>query len=192
MSEYRYTPVDFENPSKLFVLEDVLKGIIGGALLYNPYYQTFGLKGDERVLDFGCGGGAGSRCLRKMLTADGQLTCVDTSHYWIRRATKRLGKHTGVSCLTGDIRNLQLPEKSFDVITVFHVLHDINPGERQDTIKALAKLLDGNGTVFIREPTKLSHGMAVAEIRSLFSTAGLKEARFTESKTEYRGAFRHA
>ena len=48
---------DFEHPSILLVLEDKLKGLLGGSLLYNPYFKTFGLKGNERVLDFGCGRG---------------------------------------------------------------------------------------------------------------------------------------
>ena len=40
MSEYAFKQVDFENPSALFVLEDVLKGLIGGPLLYTSDYQT--------------------------------------------------------------------------------------------------------------------------------------------------------
>ena len=67
MSGHQFKQVDFENPSVLFILEDKLKGLLGCPLLYNRYFRTFGLKGDERVLDFGCGGGAGSRCLAKLL-----------------------------------------------------------------------------------------------------------------------------
>ena len=61
MSDDNFKEYDFEHPSTIFVLEDKLKGLLGGPLLYNPYFITFGLKGNERVLDFGCGGGAGSR-----------------------------------------------------------------------------------------------------------------------------------
>ena len=190
MSEYKYRQIDFDSPSALFVFEDILKGLIGGPLLYNPYYRTFGLKGDERVLDFGCGGGAGSRCLRKILKNNGHLTCVDISNYWIKRAKKRLGKYPDVSCLVGDIRKLDLTDKSFDVINIFHVIHDIAPEDRQDTVNTLARLLNKNGKVFIREPIKQSHGMPVAEIRELFSNAGLNEDKFTENKSEYSGVFK--
>jgi len=38
------------------MLEDMLKGFLGGALLYNSCFMAFGLKGNEMVLDFGCGG----------------------------------------------------------------------------------------------------------------------------------------
>ncbi len=190
MGEYKYKQRDFDNPSALFVFEDMLKGLIGGPLLYNPYFKTFGLKGDEQVLDFGCGGGTGSRCLKKILKNNGHLTCVDTSNYWIKRAKKRLGKYPNVSCLVGDIRKLNLADKSFYVITIFHVIHDIAPEDRQDIVNTLARLLNKNGKVFIREPIKQSHGMPVSEIRELFSNAGFNEAKFTENKSEYHGVFK--
>ena len=60
MVNYDFKGYDFEHPSALFILEDKLKGILGRPLLYNPYFKTLGLKGNESVLDFGCGGGAGS------------------------------------------------------------------------------------------------------------------------------------
>jgi len=81
MSEYQFKQVDFENPSFLFVLEDMLKNLIGGMLFYNSYYKTFGLKGNEKVLDFGCGGGTGAKYLMKFLNKSGHLTCVDVAHY---------------------------------------------------------------------------------------------------------------
>jgi ubiquinone/menaquinone biosynthesis C-methylase UbiE len=189
-SEYQYKRVDFENPSAPFLLEDILKNLIGGPLMYSPYFKTFGLKGDERILDFGCGGGVGSRCLAKILDEKGHLTCIDVSNYWIKKATRRLKKYPNVSCLAGDICKLDLPDKSYDVITIVHVIHDITPESRQETANALARLLYTGGTLFIREPVKQSHGMPSAEIRGLFSSAGLKEVKFTENKSEYRGEYK--
>jgi ubiquinone/menaquinone biosynthesis C-methylase UbiE len=189
MSTDEFKERDFEHPSTLFVLEDVLKGLIGGPILYNSYFKTFELKGDEKVLDFGCGGGAGSRSLLKFLNRNGQLTCVDTSNFWIDKARKRLSKYSNVELHTGDIRELNIPDSKFDIITVFHVIHDIPPAERPETVKALARKLKRNGTVFVREPTKKSHGMPVDEIRALFSEAGFKETGRNESKSEYIGRF---
>ena len=191
-SEYKFKQVDFENPSALFVLEDILKGLIGGPLLYNPYFKTFGLKGNEKILDFGCGGGAGSKCLAKLLNEEGHLTCVDISNYWTDRATRRLKKHPNVECRVGDIRKLEIPDHSFDVISIVHVIHDIGPEERQDVVTVLCQKLKRDGTVFIREPIKKSHGMPAAEIRTLFENAGLREADYKESKSEYRGRFESA
>jgi ubiquinone/menaquinone biosynthesis C-methylase UbiE len=192
MSEYEFEQVDFENPSALFVLEDILKGLIGCPLLYGPYFRSFGLKGDENVLDFGCGGGAGSRCLAELLNRNGHLTCVDISNYWIKKAKKRLRKYVNVKCIAGDIGELALPADSFDVISIFHVIHDISPVDRQDTVAALSRLLRKDGAAFVREPIKKSHGMPVEEIQTLFSNAGLKEIGHSESKSEYKGRFQLA
>ena len=106
MNGHNFKEYDFEHPSILFILEDKLKGLLGGPLLYYPYYRTFGLKGNENVLDFGCGGGAGARCLANLLSKDGHLTCVDVSSHWIAKARKRLDKYSNVACKSGDIREL--------------------------------------------------------------------------------------
>jgi ubiquinone/menaquinone biosynthesis C-methylase UbiE len=189
MSTAQFKERDFEHPSTLFVLEDALKGLIGGLILYNPYFKTFKLKGNEKVLDFGCGGGTGSRSLLKFLNPNGHLTCVDTSNFWIDKARKRLSKYSNVELHAGDIQELNIPDSEFDVITVFHVIHDIPSAERPETVKSLARKLKKNGTVFVREPTKKSHGMPADEIRALFSEAGFKETGRNESKSEYIGKF---
>jgi ubiquinone/menaquinone biosynthesis C-methylase UbiE len=189
MSEYKFQQVDFDKPSLLFTLEDGLKNLIGEPLFYKPYFTTFGLKGDETVLDFGCGGGVGSRCLRKLLTSQGHLTCVDISSFWINKAKKRLNKYTNVECKSGDIRELDIPENTCDVISIFHVIHDIAPVERQDITNTLSQKLKANGTIFIREPIKESHGMPVTEIRTLLSDAGLKEIEHKVTKSDYMGKY---
>lgn len=189
MSDDNFKQYDFEHPSTLFVLEDKLKGLLGRPLLYNPYFKTFGLKCNERVLDFGCGGGAGSRCLANLLSKGGHLTCVDVSSYWIAKARKRLEKYSNVECKSGDIRELDIPDSSFDIISTIHVVHDISPAERQDIVKTLSQKLKAGGLFFIREPVKKSHGMPVEEIRTLLSGAGLKEIEHKETKSEYMGKY---
>jgi len=189
LSGHDFKEYDFEHPSILFILEDKLKGLLGGPLLYYPYYRTFKLKGNENVLDFGCGGGAGSRCLANLLSKDGHLTCVDVSSYWIAKARKRLDKYSNVECKSGDIRELDIPDSSFDIISAIHVVHDIAPAERQDIVKTLSQKLKAGGLFFIREPVKKSHGMPVEEIRTLLSGAGLKEIKHKANKSEYRGKY---
>jgi len=189
LNGHNFKEYNFEHPSILFILEDKLKGLLGGPLLYYPYYRTFGLKGNENVLDFGCGGGAGSRCLANLLSKDGHLTCVDVSSHWIAKARKRLDKYSNVECKSGDIRELDIPDSSFDVISAIHVVHDIAPAERQDIVKTLSQKLKAGGLFFIREPVKKSHGMTVEEIRTLLSCAGLKEIEHKANKSEYMGKY---
>ena len=189
MSDKDFRPYDFEHPSVLFILEDKLKGLLGGLLLYNPYFKTFALKGNETVLDFGCGGGAGSRCLANLLDKGGHLTCIDISRYWIARARKRLAKYSNVECKSGDIRKLDIPDSSFDVISTFYVIHDIPPAERRDIAEVLSHKLKTGGLLFIKEPVKKPHGMPPEEIRALLSEAGLSEIEHKETKSEYMGRY---
>lgn len=190
MNEYEFKKRDFEHPSIMFKLEDFLKGIVGGPLLYNPYYKTFNLNGNEHILDFGCGGGAGSKCLAKLLNKYGHLTCIDSSPYWISRAKKRLKRFPDIECRHGDIRELDIPDASFDVITIIHVIHDIAPAERADIVNTLGRKLKSNGKLFIRERIQKSHGMPVHELRAILSGAGLKEIESRETSSEYIGAYR--
>ncbi|WP_455391943.1 class I SAM-dependent methyltransferase [[Eubacterium] cellulosolvens] len=189
MNDYEFKQVDFDNPSLMFRFEDKLKSALGGRFLYNPYFRTFGLKGDEKVLDFGCGGGVGSKCILKFLNGNGHVTCVDVSSYWVKRAEKRLEKFPNVDCRQGDIRKLSIPDSSFDVIFIVHVLHDIAPVERQSIVAALSRKLKQGGRLFIREPIRRSHGMPISEIRALLSGVGLKEVNHQKHKSEYAGEF---
>ncbi len=189
MEDYKFKQVDFDNPSLMFRLEDKLKSALGGRFLYNPYFRTFGLKGDENVLDFGCGGGVGSKCMLNFLNSSGYITCVDVSSYWMKRTAKRLKKFPNVECRQGDIRNLNIPDSSFDVIYIIHVIHDIAPSERQSTVSALSRKLKRGGRLFIREPIRKSHGMPISEIRALLSKVGLKEVDHQKNKSEFAGKF---
>lgn len=189
MNEYTFKQVDFEHPSFLFRLEDKLKGLIGGPVLYDSYYRSFGLNGDEKVLDFGCGGGTGSKRLAGLLSSSGHLTCVDISNYWITRALKRLKRFSNVDCYAGDIRRLNLKDLSFDIITIIHVIHDIDPDERQDIVKVLSQKLKTGGTLYTREPVKVSHGIPAEEVRALLSAAGLQEVQCQQTKAEYMGKY---
>jgi ubiquinone/menaquinone biosynthesis C-methylase UbiE len=192
MGEYQFRRVDFENPSCLFILEDIVKGLIGGLLFYKPYFKTFDLRGDENVLDFGCGGGVGGRCLSKFLNEQGHLTCVDISNFWIDKAKKRLKNYPNVDCKLGDIRELDIPCSSFDAISVIHVIHDIAPAERQDIVTALSGKLKAGGIFFIRERIGKSHGMPTNELRTLLSNMGLQEINHKETNSEYTGKYQKA
>jgi len=192
MTKHEFKPMDFENPSFWFVLEDVLKSLAGCRLLYKPYFKTFGLKGSERVLDFGCGGGAGSKCLAAMLKTGGHLTCVDASDYWVRKAIKRLKKYSHVECMAGDIRKLDIPERSFDVVSVIHVIHDIDPEQRQDVVNALCRKLKADGTVYVKARIGKSHGMPLEKLQAVFTNAGMEAVEHSETKSEYKGVFRQA
>ncbi|MBN2018668.1 MAG: class I SAM-dependent methyltransferase [Sedimentisphaerales bacterium] len=193
MSERRMTvntkKLDWENPSLLWRIEDFFKGLFGERFLYNTYVDVFQLKGLERALDFGCGGGVCSRLIAKKLSGTGHLTCVDVSAYQISKARKKLKRFVNVDFIVGDVTESDALHSSYDIISIFHVLHDIEPAKRQTTINYLSGKLTENGRLYVCEPTRQSHGMKPEAVRLLMSGAGLAEKRNKTKKSSYVGEF---
>ena len=148
---------------------------------YRKFVDSFDLKGDEKVLDFGCGPGSTSKFIAQILEkGGGELTCLDLSKTWIERAKKHLSKFSNVEYFAEDIRKWEEKNNYFDAVAIHFMLHDIDKSERQEVVRALAKKMKTDAKLFIREPTKESHGMSPEEIRELMLKSGLKE---NESKT---------
>ncbi len=160
--------------------------------LYRRYVDQMGLRGDERVLDYGCGSGAASRHLAKRLQAGGRLTCMDVSERWQRTARKTLRAYPEVEFRLGDVRAMGLPGASFDVVLVHWMLHDVAPWDRPTIVVELARLLRPGGRLFSREPTGAKHGMPAAQARELFAAAGLSESLATEGKAPLLGQYYRA
>lgn len=190
MKEFDPSGSDFNNPSALFRFEDTLKGLIGGPLYYAPYFRSRGgFRGDEDVLDFGCGGGVGTRSIAAELTRGGSVTGVDISSYFSERARKRVSSYPSACILRGEITQLDLPRKSFDLISIVHVIHDIPKAKRAATVRVLGALLKPDGRLWIWEPTRESHGMPAEEIRGLMAEAGLREVSADEQGNAFKGVF---
>jgi len=160
-----------------------------GPIFYKPYIDTFNLKGNENVLDFGCGSGIESKLILKKLQKGGSLICLDTSKYWMKITKKRLKKYGNVNFLTGDICEFNIPDSSFDIICIIYVLHDIEPLQRQKTVKTLKKKLKKSGKIHIFEPTKYIHGISIQEIRELMENNELKEVKNCIKKFSYQGVY---
>ncbi len=169
-----------------FATRLMMNGIL--APLYGRYVDQMGLRGGERVLDYGCGSGAAARHLAKRLQAGGgRLTCMDVSERWQRTARRVLHAYPDVEYRLGDVRTMDLPEESFDVVLVHWMLHDVPPWDRPGIVAELARLLRPGGRLFSREPTNARHGMPAAHLRDLFTAAGLVETLATEGKAPVLG-----
>ena len=190
MYDYKYQQVDFDNPSIPFIIEDWLKYFFGDKIFYKSHFESIGINGNENILDFGCGGGAGSKLIAGLLNNNGQLFCIDASKYWADKARKRLNKFQNVKVLCGDIRNINLPDNYFDIILIFHVIHDIRPEERQETLNTLKNKLKDLGKIFVVEPVKFSHGMSPKELELLMLNSGLEKLNSHLTIKEYKGEFR--
>ena len=117
MRKHKFNPRDFDNPSLFFLVYDFLNNLLGGQFIYSPYYKTFELTGAECILDFGCGGGVGSRILAKYIGDGGSLADAFT----IETATSGLDRK-GIcnmvrDCLRADTATLYGSGKLVQVIS---------------------------------------------------------------------------
>jgi len=175
-----------EKPKLADRLDDFLVRIFAG-FVYKQYVNSLDLKGNEKVLELGCGSGNLSKLVISKLFNKGSLTCIDNSNYWLSKAKVRLGGHENIEFKLGDINKLILKD-CYDVIIIHYILHDINQDTRLRTIKTLKTRLKENGKVYIREPTRKNHGMPAKEIEDLMSLSGLKKI---SSKEIYSLPLRH-
>lgn len=112
---------------------------------WNEVLDTLRLRGDERVLDMGCGRGAVLTAVARRLT-NGRVTGIDL---WSTRdqsgnsrdVTLRNASLEGVSdridIETGDMRALPFPDGSFDVVVSSLAIHNIR--SNADRARAVAE-----------------------------------------------------
>lgn len=128
-----------------------------GLTMLSPYYLSFvksiGLTGNERVLDFGSGSGICSRHIAHRLThRGGRLDCVDVSSRWMKTIQRTLNRYDNVNYFLGNLDDLDLEMKSYDLIVSHFVLHEIPLAELPDLLQNFSRLLNTRGRVIFREP----------------------------------------
>jgi ubiquinone/menaquinone biosynthesis C-methylase UbiE len=165
----------------------MLHGVMGGS--YSKWVTSLGLRGGERVLDYGSGSGAEARHLARVLQAGrGRLTCADISPVWQAALRKTLAGYD-VDYVLGDIRTLALPADSFDYVVVHWMLHDVPAADRRAVLDELARLLRPGGRLATREPTRREEGIPAAQLRGLLQAVGLEERRGFEASAFMLGPY---
>jgi ubiquinone/menaquinone biosynthesis C-methylase UbiE len=161
--------------------------------LYRRYVDQMGLRGDERVLDYGSGSGAAARHLaRRVRAGGGHLVCMDVSARWQAVIRKALRDFPDVEFRLGDVRTMGLPAASFDMVLVHWMLHDVPPWDRPSIVAELARLLRPGGRLYSREPTGAKHGMPAQQVRAAYAGAGLTETLALEGKAPVMGEYYRA
>lgn len=103
---------------------------------------------EARVLDVGCGAGNYSLKLRQHRPA-ARFTLVDLSRPMLDRACQRLAGSVA-EAVQGDIRELDFPAGSFDVIVAAAVLHHLrSPAEWERVFAAFHRWLKPGGGLWI-------------------------------------------
>jgi len=113
--------------------------------VWNDVLDELRLRGDERVLDMGCGRGAVLIAVAKRLTT-GHATGVDqwrtvdqsgNSRNVTLRNASREGVQDRIDIETGDMRALPFPDEAFDVVVSSLAIHNIHLNA--DRAKAIAE-----------------------------------------------------
>jgi ubiquinone/menaquinone biosynthesis C-methylase UbiE len=178
------------NPGKAEVVMFIAMAKTIARSEYRKFVESMDLKGGESVMDFGSGPGVMAEMIAKRLGAGGNVTCVDISETWIGVAKRRLRELQNVKFALGDIRTMPIPPESFDVIGIHYVVHDIDPGMRQEVVNALGRALKRDGRIVVDEPRVMKHSMPPEEVKRLFAEAGMTEFSSRTNWMSYIGQFR--
>jgi 2-polyprenyl-3-methyl-5-hydroxy-6-metoxy-1,4-benzoquinol methylase len=109
----------------------------------NYEHGDFRPLGGNRVLDFGCGGGA---FLLRMKDRGWTVTGLDFSEATIERIRTELG----VAALAGTLPHPALAPNSFDLVTLWHSLEHVH--QPLNTLREIHRLLSPGGQVLVAVP----------------------------------------
>jgi arsenite methyltransferase len=137
-----------------------LSSRVGKLLLRNAVLDSIAWRGDEQVLDVGCGHGLMLLGAARHLTS-GHAVGVDV---WSQRDQKnnsagatmenarREGVAERVEVRDSDARELPFPENSFDVVVSSLVVHNISgAAERENAIREMARVLKPGGQLAVAD-----------------------------------------
>jgi len=177
--------MNLEDPGKIdFAMDRLLHDLLRRGR-NRRYAERLGLKGRERVMDFGSGSGALSLHIARRLEDEGSLTLVDVSPKWMEVAMKKLRRFPNVEYKVGEVMELKIPEKSYDVVNARNVLHHVAESQRLRVMRELSRKLKKNGRLYVREPTRGNHGVPLEEMRALAEKSGLREDTVQVERDEY-------
>ena len=153
-------------PSKI---EIWLTNFVGHTLLrkyYKSFVRSLAINENDQILDFGCGSGIISKKIAQNLKS-GNLTYIDVSSKWLSITKRRLRSNRNTKGIKINNLTSQFSDVRFDKIIVHYTLHDFPRAYLKPIIKQLLEHLHTNGSLIIREPIDIKHGISLYEIRQL-------------------------
>jgi len=144
----------------------------GKRAVWSEILDDLDLRGDERVLDVGCGRGAVLMLAAHRLPR-GRAAGADiwnrhdqsgNSHAATERNAIAEGVADRVSLADADARDLPFPDGSFDVVVSNLVIHNISDDEgRRQALREAVRVLRPGGRLRIVDPPGTHHDQIVAE-----------------------------
>lgn len=138
-----------QEPPHLEIFLTKLAFFLCGKTVYQSFANRLPLKGNESVLDFGCGMGTVAYYVAKKIPR-GHLTCLDISERWLLACRKTLRRYENVTYLLAE--STSLSKDSFDIVYCHFVLHDISKNEIGIVLSSLVNSLKPCGVFAFREP----------------------------------------
>lgn len=121
--------------------------------LANEILQAFSFKGDEKVLDIGCGDGRITTLIAKLKSPQGQVYGIDMSSSMIQMALEKNNNEKNLSFLVGLAEFFDISE-SFDVIVSFSALHwVVDQAAAWENIRRHLKI-DGHALISLNPPPR--------------------------------------
>jgi arsenite methyltransferase len=132
--------------------------LFGKVLVRNRILRWRKWRGDEQVLDIGCGRGLYLLGAAKQLTT-GRAVGIDlwqaydlsgntADATWANARAE--GVEDRIEIMTGDMRKMPFPDASFDVILSSQAIHNIyDRGEREAALDEIVRVLKAGGSLYI-------------------------------------------
>lgn len=118
--------------------------------MLSEYLDAMAIAPTAKVLDIGCGTGLVARAIARRPGFAGKVTGVDLSSYLVA-AAKRLGAADGVGdhldFRTGDVRQLDFPDGSFDALVAHTLLSHVD--DPVSVLKEAARVVKPEGAIGI-------------------------------------------
>jgi len=116
----------------------------------NWYRRHVDLPKGARILEIGCGRGAGSYLIKRAYEPD-HIHAMDLDIGMIRKAVTYLSpeERAGISFFVGDVCHLPYPDRTMDAVFGFGVLHHIP--DWQGALREIVRVLKGGGMYFFEE-----------------------------------------
>lgn len=150
-------------------IEIWLTNFVGHTLLrkyYESFIRSLAIDENDQILDFGCGSGIISKKIAQSLKS-GHLTYIDVSSKWLSITKRRLRTNKNTKGYQINNFTSQFSDVRFDKIIVHYTLHDFPRIYLKPIIKQLLGHLHTTGSLIIREPIDIKHGISLYEIRQL-------------------------